>query len=326
MFNAITDVEGIKVGHAGDFEGFTGCTVILCEDGATGGIDIRGSAAGTRQTDSLRSQHLVEEIHAVLLSGGSAFGLNAAGGVVRCLEEKGIGFLTSAARVPIVPTAIIYDLSFGDPEIRPNEEMGYRACTNATGSQVEMGSVGVGTGATIGKHYGMERAMKGGFGTASKTLPNGLIVAAAVVVNAFGDVVDNENGKIIAGARDSVDGYRLVNSFEHIKKGGGGEEEFFQNTTLGVVATNALLTKRQAIKIAQMAHTGFAKTISPIHLTSDGDLVIALSTRRVKAEINVVGLLAEEAIIEAVKRGIMAADGFGVLPAYRDIGTVHSDG
>ena len=321
MFNAITDVQGIKVGHAGDFEGFTGCTVILCEDGATGGIDIRGSAAGTRQTDSLQSQHLVEEIHAVLLSGGSAFGLNAAGGVMRCLEEKGVGFPTSAARVPIVPTAIIYDLSFGDPNTRPTDEMAYRACNNATAGEVEMGSVGVGTGATIGKHYGMERAMKGGFGTASKTLPNGLVVAAAVVVNAFGDIVDSENGEIIAGARASEDGLKLVNSFEHIKKGVKSQEEFFQNTntTLGVVATNAQLTKREAIKISQMAHTGFAKSISPIHLTSDGDLVITLSTRRLKAEINIIGLLAEEAIIEATKRAAIAADGFGIIPAYRDI-------
>ncbi|MFH1624403.1 MAG: P1 family peptidase [Pseudomonadota bacterium] len=319
MFNAITDVEGIKVGHASDLEGLTGCTVILCEDGATGGIDIRGSAAGTRQTDSLHSQHLVEEVHAVLLSGGSAFGLDAAGGVMAYLEEKGKGFPTSATNVPIVPTAIIYDLSLGNYRARPNKEMGYKACKNARAGKVKEGSIGVGTGATVGKLFGIERAMKGGFGTASKRLTNGLVVGAAVVVNAFGDVVNNENGEILAGARDTEDGQRFVNSFEHIKKGVKGKEEFFQNTTLGVVATNALLTKRQAIKVAQMAHTGFAKTISPIHLSSDGDLVIALSTRKLKVDVNIVGLLAEEAIMEAVKRAIITADGFGVIPAHKDI-------
>lgn len=319
MFNAITDVEGIKVGHAGNLEGFTGCTVILCEDGATGGIDIRGSAAGTRQTDSLQSQHLVEEVHAVLLSGGSAFGLNAAGGVMRYLEENGKGFPTSVTKVPIVPTAIIYDLSFGDHTIRPTEEMGYEACQSALSGKVREGSVGVGTGATVGKVFGTECAMKGGFGTASRSLPNGLVVGAAVAVNAFGDVVNDENGEIMAGARDSEDGCTTVNSFERIKEGITSREEFFQNTTLGVVATNALLTKRQAIKVAQMAHTGFAKTIHPIHLTSDGDLVIALSTRKIKADMNVIGLLAQEAIAEAVKSAIMAADGFGVIPAYKDL-------
>jgi len=319
MFNAITVVEGIRVGHASDFEGLTGCTVILCEDGATGGIDIRGSAAGTRQTDSLQSQHLLEEVYAVLLSGGSAFGLDAAGGVMEYLEEKGKGFPTSATKVPIVPTAIIYDLSFGSHKIRPNKEMGYNACKAAISGKVEEGSIGVGTGAAVGKLFGIERAMKGGFGTASKKLSNGLIVGAAVAVNAFGDVVNNENREIIAGARDSEDGHTLINSFEHMKKGITGKEEFFQNTTLGVVATNAVLTKMQAIKVAQMAQTGFAKTISPIHLSSDGDLVIALSTRKLKADINVVGLLAEEAIIEAVKRAVIAADGFGIVPAYKDI-------
>lgn len=318
MFNAITDVKGIKVGHASNFEGYTGCTVILCEDGATGGIDVRGSAAGTRQTDSLQSQHLVEEVHAVLLSGGSAFGLNAAGGVMKYLEEKGIGFPTSVAKVPIVPTAIIYDLSFGDHTIRPTEEMGYEACKCAESGQVKEGSIGVGTGATVGKVFSTECAMKGGFGTASRALQNGLVVGAAVAVNAFGDVVNDENGQILAGARDSENGPGIVNSFERIKEGITSREEFFQNTTLGVVATNALLTKRQAIKVSQMAHTGFAKTISPIHLTSDGDLVITLSMRQVQADMNVIGLLAQETIAEAVKRAIMAADGFGIIPAYKD--------
>ncbi len=319
MFNAITDIDGIKVGHAANLEGFTGCTVILCEDGATGGIDVRGSAAGTRQTNSLESQHFVEEVHAVLLSGGSAFGLDAGGGVLKYLEERGKGFPTSAAKVPIVPTAIIYDLSFGNHKIRPDKEMGYMACKGAISGEIEEGSIGVGTGAVIGKAFGMELAMKGGFGTASRRLPSGLVVGAAVVVNAFGDVVNNDNNEIIAGARDSEEGHILVNSFEQIKKGVTSKEEFFQDTTLGVVATNALLTKTEAIKISQMAHTGFAKTIFPIHLTSDGDLVITLSTRKLKAEINIVGLLAEEAIIEAVKQAIMAADGFGIMPAYKDI-------
>ncbi|MFH2011506.1 MAG: P1 family peptidase [Pseudomonadota bacterium] len=319
MFNAITDVEGIKVGHTSDYEGLTGCTVILCEDGATGGIDIRGSAAGTRQINSLQPLHLIEEVHAVLLAGGSSFGLDASGGVMEYLENKGKGFSTSVTNIPIVPAAIIYDLSFGNYKARPNKEMGFSACKTAINKKVEEGSVGVGTGATVGKLFGLERAMKGGFGTASKKLSSGLIVGAAVAVNALGDIVNNENGEIIAGARDSKHGHKFINSFEQIKKGITGKEEFLQNTTLGVVATNAILTKMQAIKVSQMAHTGFAKTIYPIHLTSDGDLVITLSTRKLEADINTIGLLAEEAIIEAVKRAIMAADGFGIVPAYKDI-------
>ncbi len=321
MNNNITDVEGFLVGHAQDVRAATGCTVILCPPRTVGGVDVRGSAAGTRQIDSLHSSHFVDEVHAILLSGGSAFGLDASGGVMKFLEEKGIGYLTSAGKVPIVPTAIIYDLGLGDSQRRPDKEMGYQACLNSRSGKIEEGSVGVGTGATVGKIMGTIMASKGGVGTTSLIFPTGLVVGALVAVNAFGDVVDPKERKILAGARNPKDPGRFLDSAAAIKGGTPlpRRNNLFQNTTLGVVATNAKLSKREIIKVAQMAHTGLARSISPLHSTVDGDLIFALSAGDFKVDVNAIGIMAGEAIATAVTRAIVTADGLGLLPAYRDL-------
>ena len=318
MLNSITDVKGIKVGHASDFKGYTGCTVILCEDGATCGIDIRGSASGTRQVDALGINHIVEHVHAILLSGGSSFGLDAATGVSRYLEEKGVGFDVGPTKIPIVPTAVIFDILFGDPKARPTLELGYEACMNA-GDTVEEGSVGVGTGAAVGKIFELSRAMKGGVGTSSVVMPDGLVVASLVVVNAFGDIIDNVTGKIIAGARVAPDSLEFANTVESIKKGAVKKQFGLVNTTLGVVATNAKFNKKEITKVAQIAQGGLIKTINPVHTTFDGDLVFALATGVYEADINIVGVLGEIVIDEAIKRAVKKADGFGIVPAFRDI-------
>ena len=321
MNSALTDVPGFRVGHAQDRTAATGCTVVLCPPGTIGGLDIRGSAAGTRQTDSLLPSHFVDEVHAVVLSGGSAFGLDASGGVMKFLEEKEIGYQTSAAKVPIVPTAIIFDLGIGKGRVRPDPEMGYQACLQSQAGPVEEGSVGVGTGATVGKLMGVSLATKGGVGTSSIILPDRIVVAALVVVNAFGDVVDLKEGRILAGARDPRDPSRFVDSAGLIKAGAPVRkpESAFQNTTLGVVATNVKLSKRQAIKVAQMAQSGLARTISPIHSTVDGDLIFALSAGDMQADVNAVGVMAAEAVAASVIRAVRAADGLGYLPSYRDL-------
>jgi len=317
MLNSITDVKGLKVGHASDYKGYTGCTVILCEGGATCGIDIRGSASGTRQVDALSMNHIVEHVHAILLSGGSSFGLDAATGVMRYLEEKGIGFDVGPAKIPIAPTAVIFDIFFGDPKARPTPELGYEACLNARDT-VEEGSIGVGTGAAVGKIFEISRAMKGGVGTSSIVLPDGLVVASLVVVNAFGDIIDNVTGKIIAGARVAPDSLEFANTVESIKKGAVKKQFGLVNTTLGVVATNAKFSKKEVTKVAQMAQGGLIKTISPVHTTFDGDLVFALATGECEADLNLVGVLGEFVIAEAIKRAVKKADRFGILPAFKD--------
>jgi L-aminopeptidase/D-esterase-like protein len=323
---AITDVPGIRVGHASDFKALTGCTVILCEEGAAGGMDIRGDATGTRQTDALNPLHVVDRIHGVLLSGGSSFGLDAAGGVMTFLEENGKGFDVIKTKVPIVPAAVIFDLGIGDFRLRPDLRMGYEACLHAS-KRVEQGSVGAGTGATVGKLFGIDRAMKGGLGTSSIRGPNGVIVGALAVVNAFGDVFDPESNRILAGARSSKGSFRFSNSPMRMRKGVSrkpfgapvlsGPANF--NTTLGIVATNANLSKRECHQVAQLSQSGLAKVITPIHTTFDGDLVFAISYGKKRADVNTVGLLGEAALIESVKRAIMEADGFGIVPAFKDI-------
>jgi len=306
--SAITDIPGIKVGHASDFDALTGCTVILCEEGATGGVDVRGTAAGTRQIDALTLLHLVDKIHAILLAGGSAFGLDAAGGVM----------------------AVIFDFGIGDYRVRPDFKMGYQACLTAS-MNVEEGSVGAGTGATVGKLFGIERAMKGGVGTSSIEGPKGVIVGALVVVNAFGDVIDPGTNKILAGARKSKGSSQMSNSSKWIKKGvtrkqfeviTSPESSAF-NTTLGTIATNANLSKKEVHQVAQIAHSGLAKVISPLHSTFDGDLLFVISYGKKKADVNTVGLLGEVALIESVKRAVIKADGFGIVPAYKDITPSH---
>lgn len=318
MLNSITDIEGIRVGHVSDPVGCTGCTAILCENGAVCGIDVRGSASGTRQVDALNISHIVEQVHAVLLSGGSSFGLDAATGVVRYLEEKGVGFDVGIAKIPIVPTAVIFDLFMGSPKARPTPEMGYQACLNA-GLEVEEGSVGAGTGATVGKLFELARAMKGGLGTSSIVMPDGLKVAALVVVNAFGDIIDNVTGKIIVGARTAAKSLEFANTVNSIKRGHVKKQFGIVNTTLGVVATNARFNKRDITKVAQMAQGGLIRTISPVHTTFDGDLVFGISVGTVEADINKVGVLGEFVIAEAIKRAVKKADGFGIIPAFRDI-------
>ncbi len=318
MFNSITDIPGIKVGHASDYTGLTGCTVILCEEGAVAGIDVRGSASGTRQVDALNVGHIVERIHGIVLAGGSSFGLDAATGVSRYLEEKGIGFDVGITRIPIVPTAVIFDLLFGNYKIRPTAQMGYEACANA-GENVAEGSVGAGTGAVVGKLFEMPRAMKGGLGTCSIAMPDGLRVGALVVVNAFGDIIDNVTGKIIAGLRQAEDSLEFANTTNCLKQGIVKKQFGIVNTTLGVVATNAKFSKRDITKVSQMAQGGLIKTINPVHTTFDGDLVIGLAMGEVDADINQVGVLAEFVLAEAIKRAIKKADGFGLIPAFRDI-------
>lgn len=308
--NAITDVPGIRVGHVSDFQAMTGCTVVLCpEEGAVGGVDQRGGAPGTRETDLLRPMHLVERANAVLLAGGSAFGLDAAGGVVRWLEERGVGFNTRVAKVPIVPAAILFDLDMGSSRVRPDAAMGYAACEAASDGPVLEGSVGVGTGCRVGAFLGPARATKAGVGTASADLGGGLVVGAIVAVNAFGDVVDPRTGEILAGAR-ALKGEGFANTLEMMKGLVGETALRFagrSQSVIGVVATNARLTKEGANKIAQMAHNGLARTVRPAHTMLDGDTFFALATGQKRADVNLVGAYAAEVVAEAIVRAVTAA-------------------
>ncbi len=321
-YHAITDVPGIRVGHAQDLQALTGVTVVLCEQGAVAGMDQRGGAPGTRETDALRPLHLVQEVHAVVLAGGSAFGLDAASGVMRYLEERGVGFETPGGRVPIVPAAILYDLGIGDPRVRPDAAMGYAACLAATDGPVPEGNVGAGTGATVGKILGMQYAMKGGIGTACLELGEGIRVGALVAVNALGDVVDPQTGAILAGAR-RPDGQGFADTMTVLRILAGQISLSFrrripENTVIGVVATNAKLTKEEANKVAQMAHNGLARTIRPAHTMLDGDTIFALATGEKEADVSIVGAFAAEAVAEAVVRAIRAAESVAGIPAWRD--------
>jgi L-aminopeptidase/D-esterase-like protein len=322
LHNAITDVPGIKVGHATNLEALTGCTVVLCEDGAVGGVDQRGGAPGTRETDALHPMHLVQRAHAVVLSGGSAFGLEAASGVVRYLEERGIGFDTGVAKVPIVPAAILFDLSLGDPKVRPDAAMGHAACQAASDGPVAEGNVGAGTGATVGKILGVGRAMKSGLGTASIHLGGGLLVGAIVAVNAFGDVIDPSTGAILAGARalggreafaDTLAVMKTLVGKAILRFAGRG------NTVIGVVATNARFSKEEVNVVARMAHDGLARAIRPAHTMLDGDTIFALATGKKRTDVNTVGAYAAEMVATAIVRAVKAAEGMEGLPAWRDV-------
>lgn len=316
----LSDIDGIKVGHYESSQRPTGCTVILTPGGAVAGVDVRGSAPGTRETDLLNPINSVDKVHAILLSGGSAFGLSAAEGVVRYLEEKKIGYRTSSALVPIVPAAILYDLSLGDPSIRPNAEAGYQACKNAQTGPVREGNAGAGAGATVGKLFGMTRAMKGGLGTCSIQAGQ-LKVAALVAVNCIGDVVDSRSGKILAGARDEA-GTTLVDTMKWLTENKMQiQPRIGENTTLGVVATNARFSKAAMTKVAQMAHDGLARSINPVHLPMDGDTIFALSTGTLEDEAHLtqVGSLAAWTIEKAVKRAVLKATSLPGLPAARDL-------
>ena len=320
MWNAITDVPGIAVGHWSDTSAATGCTVVLCGDGAVGGVDVRGSAPGTRETDLLRPVNLVQQVHAVLLTGGSAFGLDAAGGVMRWLEERRIGFRAGRARVPIVPAAVLFDLGIGKRTVRPGPDEGYAACEAATRGRVAQGSVGAGTGATLGKVLGAKRAVKGGLGTASVRLKNGTVVGAIVAVNAFGEVVDPATGEIVAGARKK-NGLGFANTVEVLKSGRGRKPGPGQNTTIGVVATNATFTKEGANKVAQMAQDGLAMAIRPAHTMGDGDVVFAIATgqRRRRADVTAIGAVAAEVMARAIVNAVTGAKSLAGVPAVRDL-------
>ncbi len=327
-------LPGLKVGHAHDAQALTGCTVILCESGAVGGVDQRGGAPGTRETDALHPMHLVQKVHAIVLSGGSAFGLDAASGAVRYLEERGVGFDVRVARVPIVPAAILFDLGLGRADVRPGPEMGYQACLNASSAPPAEGNVGAGMGATVGKILGMEQAMKSGLGAARLEIGGGVSVAAVVAVNAFGDVIDPQSGQIIAGARSKhlgpiaagagplfADTLQVMRSFIGRASLGFARRE---NTVIGVVATNARLTKEQANKVAQMAQDGLARTIRPAHTMLDGDTIFALSTGRRSADVNIVGAYAAEAFAQAILRAVRLAQPAGGLPSSSSLrGEMH---
>lgn len=312
MHDDITDVPGLRVGHDTNLEAGTGCTVILCDSQFTGGVDVRGGAPATRETDLLHPLCLIEEVHAILLTGGSAFGLDAASGVMRYLEERGIGIDVGVTHVPIVPAAALIDLAFGSATIRPDAAAGYRACEQANNGPVAQGNAGAGTGATVGKMAGPTLCMKGGLGSASTTLGDGTIVGAIVAVNALGDIVDPQTQTIIAGARNPVGGFIAANPFG--------------NTTIAVVATSAALTKDQVNKMAQMAHNGLALAIRPAHTLFDGDTIFALSLKRVQestpelanaAQVSMIGAAATTTLARAIVKAVRnAADLHGIPAAH----------
>lgn len=313
MKGGLTDIPGVKVGVVSDFEAVTGVTVVLIEEGAGAAVEVRGSAPGTRETDLLYPGRLVREIQAVVLTGGSVFGLDAACGVVRYLEEIGCGFSVGPVTVPIVPAAVLFDLFIGTGRKRPDAEMGYRACLSAKAEPVPEGSIGAGTGATVGKIHGMAGAVKSGQGSA--VLSSGkLIVAALVVVNAFGDIYDRR-GNLLAGPRNPESG--IMEKTSQLLMGGsnGG---CAGNTTLGVVATNAALDGPDLLKVCHLAHDGLARSIWPVHTMWDGDTIFSLSRGGLQADINLVGLLAAEAVAEAVERAAIMAESLGGIPAMRD--------
>ncbi|MEE9913778.1 MAG: P1 family peptidase [Deltaproteobacteria bacterium] len=298
-----TDIEGLEVGHAQNLDAATGCTVVLCKDGATAGVDVRGGAPGTRETDLLDPVNMVQKIHAVMLAGGSAFGLDAAAGVMQYLEEKQIGFDVGVTRVPIVCGAVLFDLMIGDFKIRPDKSMGYQACVNATNRICPQGNVGAGTGATVGKLLGPERTMKSGLGVYALQAGD-LKVGALVAVNCLGDVIDPQTGRKLAGLL-SAGGQALADTEDIMIQNYAEQKNLFSgNTTLGVIATNAALDKSQMTKLASMAQNGYARTMRPAHTMVDGDTIFALSVGSVAADLSVVGLLAarvmERAVVNAV--------------------------
>ena len=320
---AITDVPGIEVGQFTDSRRPTGCSVVITRQGAVGGVAVRGAAPGTRETDLLEPGNTVNQVHAVLLSGGSAWGLDAAGGVMRWLDEQGIGLNVGPARVPIVPAAVLFDLTLGDPTIRPDAQAGYAACLNASAQAPAQGNVGAGSGATVGKLFGMQRAMKGGIGTASVRV-GGVTVGALVACNALGDVIDPDTGALIAGARND-NGHGLCDTRRNLLAGVPPLPILAgTNTTIGVIATDAKLSKTQAQRLAQIGHDGLARSINPVHTLSDGDTLFALSTGLATTSpgMTVLCVMAAEAVALATVQAVKAAQSLVVgglrLPAARD--------
>ena len=313
MLDNLCDVPGVLVGHFTDREGLTGCTAVLFEEPyALVGVDVRGSAPGTRETDRLGPTGTVRRTHALLLTGGSAFGLAAAEGVVRFLEEQGVGLDVGFARIPLVSAAVLFDLAVGSPASRPDPVMGYEAARSAKSGDFAQGSVGAGTGATVGKVLGLENAMKGGLGSASVGLDGGLVIAALAAVNAFGDIRDPKTGEILAGPRQE-DG-TLGDTVELLPEA-ASHLRWTENTTLGIVATNARLTKSAANKVAQMAHDGLARVVHPVHTTVDGDVVFAASIGEVEANLDLVGVWGARVMQDAILRAVWTAEGSPGAPS-----------
>ena len=313
-----TEIGGIRIGHAQDLKAATGCTVILSEEGATVGVEVRGGAPGTRETDLLNPVNLVQKVHAIILAGGSAFGLDAAAGAMQYLEERNVGFDVQVTKVPIVCGAVLFDLTIGDYSIRPNKAMGYQACLNASSTECKQGNIGAGTGATVGKILGIGRAMKSGLGCYALEA-EGLKVGALVAVNCLGDVVDPLSGKRLTGPLNE-DMQTFADTEEIMINSYFDKKNLFSgNTTIGVVATNATFTKAQVTKVASMAQNGYARTMRPAHSMYDGDTIFAMSTGCFEVDLSVVGLLSarvmERAVIEAVKN----AESLCGLKCYADL-------
>lgn len=318
MYNNILDVKGLKVGQVEDEKALTGCTVVICEKGATCGVDVRGSAPGTRETDLLDPINSVQKVHAVVLSGGSAFGLESTCGVSQYLEENNIGFDVGVCKVPIVTGAVLFDLAVGNHKIRPNKEMGYKACLNASETELKQGNYGAGCGSTVGKVKGAEFAMKGGIGSYSIKLDNGIVVSALIAVNAFGDVY--EDGNVIAGVLNDEKN-RLLNTYDIMKQGVMKGGFSIDNTTIGIIATNAKLTKAQCKKISQMAHDGYAKAIFPIHTPHDGDTIFTMATGEieVEADLTLLGCLATEAVEKSIINAVKSAKSIQNIVSYKEL-------
>lgn len=314
----LTSIEGIKVGHAQDLEGATGCTVIICQEGAVAGVDVRGGAPGTRETDLLNPLNMMEKVQAVLLTGGSAFGLDAASGVMKYLEEQGIGFDVGVAKVPIVCGAALFDLAIGSSKVRPDKEMGYKACLNAGVNECLEGTIGAGTGATVGKILGPEYAMKGGLGTYALKVGQ-LMVGAIVAVNCLGDVIDPENKEVAAGVLDEDKNSFRNTEYIMLSQYDDKKNLFNGNTTIGSIITNANLTKAQTNKVASMAHNGYGRTIYPVHTMYDGDTIFSLATGKVEADVNVVGFLAAKVMERAIINGIKNAKSIFGYKSYEDL-------
>jgi L-aminopeptidase/D-esterase-like protein len=317
--NNLLDVPGLKVGHATDLEHGTGATAIIFEKLCTAGVNVCGFATGTREIEVCRPEHSTAGISAFCLAGGSCFGLGAADGVLKYCEEKGVGFQFGSIVVPIVPSAIVFDLLFKSSAVRPDAAMGYQACLNAKPDVMEQGSVGAGTGVCVGQVFAMASATKSGLGSASMVLNDGLVVAALAVVNNLGDVLDYRTGSILAGARDPKTNQLLNSTRFFAGMNRGFEFAPPRNTNLGVVCTNAKLDKSGAHKLAKMAEAGFGRTLSPFHSTFDGDIIFAVSAGELSSEINRLGILAAEVLARAVNNAVLNADGLGVIPALKDL-------
>jgi L-aminopeptidase/D-esterase-like protein len=317
---SITDVPGVRVGHATDPIGLTGCTVVLLDRPGVGAMTLRGWANAVHGLEFLDARHVVPTVDGALLAGGSAYGLEAVWGVMRYLEERGVGFRAGPTVVPHVPGAILFDLNVGDMRARPTREMGYTACSHASAAAPAEGSVGAGTGATVGKLHGLAQAMRGGIGSACAHVSDGVVVGALMAVNAVGDVRDPDSGELIAGTRDAGDGRRFLDTARALRAGARPPGFRVPHTTIGVVATNAGLSKGQAATVAELAMIGFAHALSPPHLGSDGDTVIALSVGDAPADVSAVGLAAAEAVGHAIARAVRAATSLPSIPAARDLG------